>query len=120
MCDGPASPVPATTFISSYAVTWEKGLGGGTGTLVAASESPAPLTISPLINAPTNCPAGANSVSTAAPGNPRAPDNTFGNLLGADAFCAFSIQLGAYPKHTNGFNTVGPSTDIAAVALKYA
>jgi hypothetical protein len=118
MCDGGGSPVPATTFISSYAISWEKGLGGGTGFLVEANENSVPDNIPPpLMNAPTNCPAGANSVSTSAVDNPLAADNTFGNLLGTDTFCAFSIQLSAQPKHTNGFNTVGAVVNTAAVAL---
>lgn len=120
MCDGTASPVPATTFISSYAVTWEKGLAGGTGTLVAADESNVPNNIWPLVNAPTNCPPGANYVSTSAADNPLAASNTFGSLLGSDTFCAFSIEISAQPKHTNGFNPLGPVTNTAAVALSLA
>jgi len=118
MCDGPASPVPATTFISSYVMTWEKGLAGGTGILVEANETSLPNNIPPpLLNAPTNCPAGANYVSTSAADNPLAADNTFGNLLGTDTFCAFSISISAQPKHTNGFSTLGPVVNTAAVAL---
>ena len=118
MCDQAPSPIPATTFISSYAVTWEKGLGGGTGTLVAANEvSVADNIPPPLLNAPTNCPAGANYVSTSAADNPQAPNNTFGNLLGSDTFCAFSIWISAQPKHTNGFNTLSAVVNTAAVAL---
>jgi hypothetical protein len=118
MCDGPGSPVPATTFISSYYVSWEKGLGGGSGYLVEANETAVSDNIPPpLLNAPTNCPPGAASVSTAAADNPLAPTNTFGNLLGSDTFCAFSIEVWAQPKHTNGFVTLSPVTNVAAVAL---
>jgi hypothetical protein len=119
MCDGPASPVPATTFISSYSISWEKGLNGGTGILVEANESSVPNNIPPpLINAPTNCPAGTNFVSTSAADNPLASSNTFGNMLGTDRFCAFSIWISAQPKHTNGFSTVGSVVKTAAVALQ--
>ena len=118
MCDSSPSPLPATTFISSYSVTWEKGLGGGTGILVEANEVSVPGNIPPpLINAPTTCPAGTNYVSTSAADNPLAPDNTFGNLLGTDTFCAFSISISAQPKHTNGFGRLSPVVNTAAVAL---
>ncbi len=121
MCDGPGSPVPATTFISNYFMTWEKGLGGGSGHLVEANENLVPNNIPPpLLNAPTNCPPGSVSVSTGAADNPLAPSNTFGNLLGSDTFCAFSIQISVQPKHTNGFVTLSPVWDVAAVALSIA
>lgn len=119
MCDSSPSPTPATTFISSYAMSWEKGLAGGTGYLVEASENvmPLPYIPPPLMNAPTNCPPGSNYVSTSAADNPQAPNNTFGNLLGEDTFCAFSITLSVQPKHTNGFSTIPAVTNTAAVAL---
>lgn len=118
MCDQSPSPIPATTFISSYSVTWEKGLNGGTGTLVAADEVSVPKAICPpLLNAPATCPAGNNYVSTSAADNPVAAGNTFGNLLGTDTFCAFAIALTVQPKHTNGFGTLSPVVQTAAVAL---
>jgi hypothetical protein len=118
MCDSSPSPIPATTFIASYAMSWEKGLAGGTGILVEANEFSVPGNIPPpLVNAPTNCPVGVNFASTSAADNPLAADNTFGNLLGTDTFCAFSISLSVQPKHTNGFSTLSPVVNTAAVAL---
>ena len=104
MCDyrgaalqGP--PPPSETFLWWYNMTWEKGLNGGSGTLVSASE----------VNAPAICPEPGTTSAVAT--------STFGTLLGSDTACSFALTLTLQPKHTNGFGTLSASSWPAAVAL---
>jgi len=100
MCDNPAlSPVPSSTFMASYSMTWQEGLGGSSGTLDSGGD----------INNPNSCPAGSADAVT--------PGTTFATMLAGQTACAFAITLTVAPKHTNGFGTVGASSWNAAVAL---
>jgi len=119
MCDASPSPRPTRTFMSSFGLSWQEGLGGTSGTLASGGDT----------NWGTGC---TLSVANAAPTTPpmtappfNVPKVTFGEMLGTDGMghpltaCSFSINLGVYPKHTNGFGTISgyEAFSVAAVAL---
>jgi hypothetical protein len=100
MCDNPAvSPVPSRSFMEQYSMGWQEGLGGSSGTLDSGGD----------INNPNSCPNGSADAVT--------PGTQFGTMLAGQTACAFAITLSVWPKHTNGFGTVGASSWNAAVAL---
>jgi hypothetical protein len=105
MCDGAtsSSPVPTSSFMAGYSVTWEEGLGGSTGTLDSGGDT----------NNPNSCPPGSYAVSPTGP-----PDGTtFATMLAGQTACAFTITLTVSPKHWDGFETLSGSSWPAAVAL---
>lgn len=117
MCD--PAPRPAKSFMNSFDLTWEEGLGGTTGILAAGDDT--------NWSAPNSCTVGvANAVSTATPPSSAPPFNvpnvTFGEMLGAQTTCSFALTLGVSPKHTNGYGTIWGygANQTAALALSDA
>ena len=100
----PPNPLPPSTFMESYDLTWERGLNGPTGTLDSGGDSDQPSTRT--VGLPEASPAANGLLSTLLPeGGPTA--------------CSFAIVLNVYSKHTNGsshFNDLD-RTVVAAVAL---
>jgi len=92
-------------FIHNHTMWWRRGLGGASGTLVSsndnAGEPPAPLAVSPVAPSP---PVHA----------------TFGDLLGTNHRCSFSLNLDVYVKTNNGSGVLSylDSSDQAAFALE--
>jgi hypothetical protein len=121
MCDAAPSPVPSRSFMNNFALTWQEGLGGTSGTLASGTDT----------NWSIGCTVSvANGISTATPPAATPPFNvpavTFGEMLGTDPIthkaltaCSFAISLGVVPKHTNGSGTVlaYESNTVAALAL---
>lgn len=112
MCD--PAPHPANSFMSSFVLNWEEGLGGTTGTLASGDDT--------NWSAPNSCTVGvANAVSTATPPSSVPPFNvpnvTFGDMLGTQTTCSFALTLGVYPKHTNGYGTIWGYESIKTAAL---
>jgi len=123
MCDVAPSPKPSNSFMSSFSVSWQEGLGGTSGSLASGGDT----------NWGSQCTLSiANAVSTATPPSASPPFTvpvvTFGAMLGEDSTttpptpltsCSFAITLSALPKHTNGGGTVlaYEANDVAAVAL---
>jgi hypothetical protein len=109
MCDSSPSPVPTDSFMNSYSLTWQEGLGGTSGTLASGGDA----------NWCNDC-----SVSVAN-AKPSPGTVTFGEMLGTDKFgnpltaCSFAITLNVYAKHTNGVVTISAydAWSVAAVAL---
>jgi hypothetical protein len=85
---------PENRFLLRHWMTWTRGISGGSGTFV-----------------PQN---GGNS----SPG--LSPPQTYGTLLGPEAKCAFSLNLHAQAKITNGFGNITAynRSDAAAFALE--
>lgn len=114
MCDASPSPVPSASFMSSFDLTWQEGLGGTNGTLASGTDT----------NWTKTCSLGVgNAYSTASPPSPyTVPSVTFSDMLGSETSCSFAITLGVYPKHTNGYGTLWQFEYIttAAVALSDA
>ncbi len=120
MCD--PAPTPSSSFMSSFGLSWQEGLGGTSGTLASGGD----------VNWTNGCAVGVpNAYSTASPPpmEPPVPPVTFGEMLGTDPIthlpltaCSFAITLGVYPKHTNGYGTIWSYESIktAAVALSDA
>jgi len=117
MCDAAPSPRPANSFMSSFELTWQEGLGGTTGILASGDDT----------NWSNGCTLNvANAYSTASP--PSAvppfyvPSVTFGDMLGTETTCSFALTLGVYPKHTNGYGTIWgyEAINTAALALSDA
>jgi hypothetical protein len=96
---------PNPMFIHNHTMWWRRGLGGSSGTLVSsndnAGEPPAPLAVSPVAPSP---PVHA----------------TFGDLLGTNHRCSFSLNLDVYVKTNNGSGVLSylDSSDQAAFALE--
>jgi hypothetical protein len=107
----PPHPTPPSSFMSSFVLWWERGLGGGTGTLDSGGDVDHPTV--PVGGFPPY-PAGATAVSPASNG-------LLATLLptpGPSA-CSFAITLDVYSKHTDGtyhFDDLDSYT-VAAVAL---
>lgn len=117
MCDASPSPVPSASFMSSFGLSWQEGLGGTTGSLAQGADT----------NWTNGCEVGVpNAYSTAAPPSPASaftvPSVTFGDMLGTETACSFALTLGVSPKHTNGYGTLSQFEYIttAAVALSDA
>ena len=121
MCDAADSPKPSKSFMADFALSWQEGLAGTSGTLASGDDT----------NWGIGCTVGvANAISTATPPVATPPFNvptvTFGEMLGTDPVthkpltaCSFAITLGVYPKHTNGSGTIWgyESIKVAALAL---
>ncbi len=101
----PPNPLPPATFMSSFGLSWERGLNGGSGTLDSGGDTDMPLTRA----------AGPPQLSPAANGK-------LSNLLpaGGPTICSFAITLNVYSKNTNGsgneFSDLDAS-DVAALTL---
>jgi hypothetical protein len=117
MCDGPQSPVPSASFMSSFDLSWQEGLNGNSGWLAQGEDT----------NWSNGCTVGvANAYSTASPPSPPSAfavtPTTFGEMLGAETACSFALSLVVYPKHTDGYTTLSQFEYVttAAVALSDA
>jgi len=114
MCDGPASPVPSASFMSSFDIAWQEGLGGTNGLLAQGTDT--------NWTQPNGCSVSlANAVSTAAPPTPTSaftvPNVTFGEMLGSETTCSFALNLDVYAKHTNGYGALSQFDYSATAAL---
>ena len=119
MCDASPSPVPSKSFMSSFYLDWQEGLGGTSGLLASGADT----------NWSNGCtPSVANAISTATPPPSSPPFDvpavTFGEMLGADpnthqplTACSFAITLDVYPKHTDGFGIIWGYDSIKTAAL---
>lgn len=108
----PPNPLPPSTFMSSYLLWWERGLGGGTGTLDPDPSLPPPPP--PFSDQPPTRAGGAPERSPASTGllSTLLPD-------GGPTACSFAITLDVYSKHTDGtyhFDDLDKHV-VAAVAL---
>jgi len=100
----PPNPLPPTTFMSSFDLSWERGLGGPTGTFDSGGDTDMPSTRAS--GPPQESPAANGLLSTLLP-------------AGGPTACSFAITLNVYSKHTNGsghFTDLDGSA-VAAVAL---
>jgi len=102
--DPSPNPLPPSTFMSSFDLSWERGLGGPTGTFDSGGDTDEP--------------------STRASGPPEespAANGKLSNLLpaGGPTACSFAITLHVVSKHTNGSGhpTDLDADNVAAVAL---
>ena len=86
----PNPPHPPTTFMSSFDLSWERGLNGGSGTLASGGDTDQPSTRA--AGPPAESPASAGLLSTLLP-------------AGGPSTCSFAITLDAYSKHTDGSNS---------------
>jgi hypothetical protein len=101
----PPNPLPPSTFMSSFNLWWERGLGGSTGTFDSGGDTDMPSTRAS--GPPQQSPAANGLLSTLLPdGGPQA--------------CSFAITLYAYSKHTDGSShfTDLDAEQVAAVALR--
>ena len=100
----PNPPHPPTTFMSSFAMSWERGLNGGSGTLVTGGATDEPATRA--AGSPAQTPAANGALSTLLP-------------AGGPSACSFAITLDVYSKATDG--TGAPSgldrSTVAALSL---
>ena len=112
MCDAAPSPQPSRSFMSSFGLSWQEGLGGTNGTLASGDDT----------NWGTGCSISVGNARSTATG-PLAPPPfyvpavTFGEMLGAQTTCSFALTLGVYPKHTNGSGTIWGYESIKTAAL---
>lgn len=100
----PPNPLPPTSFMSSFDLWWERGLGGGSGTLDSGGDTDMPSTRAG--GSPQQSPAANGALSTLLPS-------------GGPTACSFAITLNVYSKHTNGSGhpTNLDANAVAAVAL---
>jgi len=98
------NPLPPATFMASFNLWWERGLGGPTGTFDSGGDTDMPSTRA----------TGPDQQSPAANG-------LLSNLLpsGGPTACSFAITLNVVSKHTDGSShfTDLDATQVAAVAL---
>ena len=82
---------PPHSFMSSYSLSWHKGLNGPSRILVNGGDTdqPSPPRLPPAPNVKT-------------------PAQPFSALLGSSdpGRCTFTVNLDIYPKHTNGIATI--------------
>lgn len=98
------NPLPPTTFMSSFELWWERGLGGPTGVFDSGGDTDMPSTRA--LGPPEESPAANGLLSTLLP-------------TGGPQSCSFSILLDVYSKHTDGsanFDDLNGYA-VAAVAL---
>lgn len=94
MGDPVPNPIPPTTFMQDYAISWTEGLGGPSGTL-CTGVLPAPCTAGD-VNQPATMGTGPDVKTVPV---------TFASLLGpppAPQACAFTVNLAVTCKHTDG------------------
>jgi hypothetical protein len=98
----PPNPLPPATFMSSFQLWWERGLGGPTGTFDSGGDTDMPSTRA----------SGPDQQSPSANG-------LLSNLLPPQTTCSFAIVLDVYSKHTDGSShfTDLDAQQVAAVAL---
>jgi hypothetical protein len=99
------NPLPPTTFMSNFTLTWERGLNGPTGTFDFGGDTDRPST--DAFGPPQPSPAANGLLSQLLP-------------TGGPQSCSFAIVLNVYSKHTDGsgssFSDLNGST-VAAVAI---
>jgi hypothetical protein len=102
---------PNQMFQLSHGISWKRGLGGATGTLLAFPAPPPPPLAVPNLSA----------TNVGKPPDPagNSPTNTFAQMLSPRTKCAFTVFLSISSKTTDGDNLGnGGVTDTAAFALE--
>jgi hypothetical protein len=116
----PANPIPPSTFMQSFTLTWERGLNGCTGTLDSGGDIDQPTDtsttgsagllsqLSPAVNGQlSNLLPYPLTSPTVAPlcGSPQPPwPTTVPPNAPFTESCSFAIELNVYSKHTDGIS----------------
>jgi hypothetical protein len=97
----PNLPHPPSTFMSSFGMGWERGLNGGSGSLVSGGATDEPATRA--AGTPAVTPAANGLLSALLP-------------VGGPSACSFAITLNVGSKHTDGSSSGFPDLNASAVA----
>ena len=101
----PPNPLPPSSFLSSFGLSWERGLNGGSGSLDSGADTDKPATRAsgpPALSPSTN-----GLLSTLLP-------------AGGPTTCSFAVTLNVYSKNTNGSDSAFSDLnagDVAALTL---